>query len=246
MIRNLWSDEAAAAAGGDLGQRIYSARLIGADPELVLHGGGNTSVKTTAVDLFGETVSVLHVKGSGHDLATIDAAGLPAVRLDPMLRLQDFDAVADDVLVKLQRLNLLDPSAPNPSVEMLLHAFLPHKFVDHTHATPFLVLANLPEAEAALRELFGDRMALVPFVKPGFGLAKAGLATYAANPGVEALLLKNHGHFTWGPDAKSSYLKVIEHANLVEAWLADRRPAPLVPAAALPVAGIAPVLAGLR
>ncbi|SDF58777.1 bifunctional aldolase/short-chain dehydrogenase [Rhodobacter capsulatus] len=246
MIRNLWNDEAAAAAGDDLGQRIYSARLIGAEPELVLHGGGNSSVKTEARDLFGETVSVLHVKGSGHDLATIDAAGMPAVRLEPMLRLAACDAVADEVLVKLQRLNLLDPAAPNPSVEMLLHAFLPHKFVDHTHATPFLVLANLPEAEAALRELFGERIALVPFVKPGFGLAKAGLATYEANPGVEALLLKNHGHFTWGPDAKSSYCRVIEHANLVEAWLADRRPAPLVPAAALPVAGIAPVLAGLR
>ncbi len=246
MIRNLWNDEAAAAAGDDLGQRIYSARLIGAEPELVLHGGGNSSVKTEARDLFGETVSVLHVKGSGHDLATIDAAGMPAVRLEPMLRLAAFDAVADEVLVKLQRLNLLDPAAPNPSVEMLLHAFLPHKFVDHTHATPFLVLANLPEAEAALRELFGERIALVPFVKPGFGLAKAGLATYEANPGVEALLLKNHGHFTWGPDAKSSYCRVIEHANLVEAWLADRRPAPLVPAAALPVAEIAPVLAGLR
>lgn len=246
MIRNLWNDEAAAAAGDDLGQRIYSARLIGAEPELVLHGGGNCSVKTEARDLFGETVSVLHVKGSGHDLATIDAAGMPAVRLEPMLRLAACDAVADEVLVKLQRLNLLDPAAPNPSVEMLLHAFLPHKFVDHTHATPFLVLANLPEAEAALRELFGERIALVPFVKPGFGLAKAGLATYEANPGVEALLLKNHGHFTWGPDAKSSYCRVIEHANLVEAWLADRRPAPLVPAAALPVAGIAPVLAGLR
>ncbi len=246
MIRNLWNDEAAAAAGDDLGQRIYSARLIGAEPELVLHGGGNSSVKTEARDLFGETVSALHVKGSGHDLATIDAAGMPAVRLEPMLRLAAFDAVADEVLVKLQRLNLLDPAAPNPSVEMLLHAFLPHKFVDHTHATPFLVLANLPEAEAALRELFGERIALVPFVKPGFGLAKAGLATYAANPGVEALLLKNHGHFTWGPDAKSSYCRVIEHANLVEAWLADRRLAPLVPAAALPVAGIAPVLAGLR
>lgn len=246
MIRNLWSDEAAAAAGDDLGQRIYSARLIGAEPELVLHGGGNSSVKTEAVDLFGETVSVLHVKGSGHDLATIDAAGMPAVRLEPMLRLAAREAVADDVLVKLQRLNLLDPAAPNPSVEMLLHAFLPHKFVDHTHATPFLVLANLPEAEAALRELFGDKIALVPFVKPGFGLAKAGLATYEANPGVEALLLKNHGHFTWGPDAKSSYFKVIEHANTVETWLADRRPAPLVPAAALPVAEIAPVLAGLR
>ena len=246
MIRNLWNDEAAAAAGDDLGQRIYSARLIGAEPELVLHGSGNSSVKTEARDLFGETVSVLHVKGSGHDLATIDAAGMPAVRLEPMLRLAACDAVADEVLVKLQRLNLLDPAAPNPSVEMLLHAFLPHKFVDHTHATPFLVLANLPEAEAALRELFGERIALVPFVKPGFGLAKAGLATYEANPGVEALLLKNHGHFTWGPDAKSSYCRVIEHANLVEAWLADRRPAPLVPAAALPVAGIAPVLAGLR
>ena len=254
MIRNLWSDEAAQTAllgaqtqqAQDLALRLYTSRLIGADPELVLHGGGNTSVKTQAVDLFGETVDVLHVKGSGHDLASIDAAGMPAVRLAPMLQLRGHAAVADEVLIKLQRLNLLDPAAPNPSVEMLLHAFLPHKFVDHTHASPFLVLANLPEAEATLRELFGDQMALVPFVKPGFGLAKAALDTWEANPGVTALLLKNHGHFTWGPDAKTSYDRVIAQANLVEAWLADRRPAPLVPAAALPVADVAPVLAALR
>ncbi|PTV94394.1 rhamnose utilization protein RhaD (predicted bifunctional aldolase and dehydrogenase) [Rhodobacter aestuarii] len=247
MIRNLWSDEAARAAGeGDLAQRVYSSRLIGADPDLVLHGGGNTSVKTTALDLFGEPVEVLHIKGSGHDLATIGADGLPAVRLAPMLDLKARDAVADDALVKLQRLNLLDPSAPNPSVEMLLHAWMPHKFVDHTHATPFLVLANLPEVEAVLRELFGDRIALVPFVKPGFGLAKAAAAAFDANPECEGLLLHNHGHFTWGPDAKASYTRVIEHANMVEAWLQDRRPAPLKPAAALPVAEVAPMLAALR
>ncbi|MFD2173910.1 bifunctional aldolase/short-chain dehydrogenase [Rhodobacter lacus] len=248
MIRNLWNDADAKAAAGQglLAERLYSARLIGSDPELVLHGGGNSSLKTTAQDIFGETVEVLHVKGSGHDLATIDAAGMPAVRLAPMLRLKALETLEDDALVKAQRLNLLDPWAPNPSVEMLLHAWMPHPFVDHTHATPFLVLANLPEVEAVLRELFGGKIALVPFVKPGFGLAKAAAAAFEANPSCEGLLLKNHGHFTWGPDAKTSYDRVIGHANTVAAWLKDRRPAKLIPAAALPVAEVAPVLASLR
>ncbi len=255
MIANRWTDAEAqaflAAAGADarpreLALRVLTSRLIGRDPDLVMHGGGNTSLKSTAVDVFGEDVEVLHIKGSGWDLETIEAKGLPAVRLAPLMRLRSLPALSDEAMVNVQRLNLLDPSAPNPSVETLLHAWIPHKYVDHTHATPFLVLANLPEVAAVTRELFGDRLTLVPYVMPGFELAKVAADAFDRNPDAEGLLLVNHGHFAWGPDAKSSYDRIVAHSNLVEAWLADRRPAPLVPAAALPVAEVAPVLSTLR
>ncbi|WP_200833980.1 MULTISPECIES: bifunctional aldolase/short-chain dehydrogenase [Tabrizicola] len=255
MIANLWTDAEADAflsdAGTDprardLALRVYTSRLIGRDPDLVMHGGGNTSLKSTARDIFGEEVDVLHIKGSGWDLETIEARGLPAVRLQPLLRLRSLPALSDEAMVNVQRLNLLDPSAPNPSVETLLHAWIPHKVVDHTHATAFLVLANLPEVAAVTRELFGDRLTLVPYVMPGFALAKAAAEAFERNPEAEGLLLVNHGHFAWGPDARSSYDRLIAHTNLVEAWLADRRPAPLVPAAALPAPEAAPVLSALR
>src|SRR6266850_6009572 len=126
--------------GPDLAQRIYTTRLLGRDPKLVLHGGGNTSVKTVLADLLGESIEVLCVKGSGGDMATIEPAGLPAVRLDRLRRLRKREALSDPDMVRIQRENLLDPSAPNPSVETLLHAFLPHKFVDHTHSTAVLSL----------------------------------------------------------------------------------------------------------
>src|SRR4051812_9647560 len=126
----------------DVALRVYTTRLLGADPKLVLHGGGNTSVKTKIADLNGEETDVLCVKGSGWDMATIEPPGLPAVRLDALKKLRTRDALADEDMVRLQRANLIDPAAPNPSVETLLHAFLPHKFVDHTHSTAVLSLTN--------------------------------------------------------------------------------------------------------
>lgn len=255
MIPNKWQESIAAAmqdqAGDDAGARelalrVYTSRLIGSDPDLVMHGGGNTSVKLIARDIYGDEIDVIHIKGSGWDLETIEAAGLPAVRMAPLMRLRDLPSLSDEDMVNVQRSNLLDSTAPNPSVETLLHAYLPHKYVDHTHATAFLALANLPEAEAATREIFGDKLALVPYVMPGFALAKLAAETYEANPGAEGLLLINHGHFAWGRDAKSSYDKIIEHTNMVEAWLADRRPEPLRPSAALPAAARAEALAALR
>ncbi len=255
MPANLWTDAEAKAmqdaAGADplareLALRVLTSRLIGRDPDLVMHGGGNTSLKSQAVDIFGDAVDVLHIKGSGWDLEVIEAKGLPAVRMDPLMRLRGLVALSDEAMVAVQRLNLLDPSAPNPSVETLLHAWIPHKYVDHTHATAFLVLANLPEVAAATKELFGDKLTLVPYVMPGFALAKTAAEAFERNPDAEGLLLVNHGHFAWGPDAKASYDRIVEHTNLVEAWLADRRPAPLVPAAALPADRTAPILAALR
>ncbi len=255
MITNRWQDSEAAAmqdrAGNDPGARelalrVYTSRLIGSDPDLVMHGGGNTSAKLTARDIYGDEIDVIHIKGSGWDLETIEAAGLPAVRMAPLMRLRELDKLSDEDMVNVQRSNLLDSTAPNPSVETLLHAYLPHKYVDHTHASAFLALANLPEVEAATREIFGNKLALVPYVMPGFALAKLAAETYEAHPQAEGLLLVNHGHFAWGPDAKSSYDKIIEHTNMVESWLADRRPQPLRPSAALPAAGRAETLVALR
>ena len=152
MFKNLWNEKDKnlyvkkinnSLFSYDLGTRVYSSRIIGKIPDLVMHGGGNTSCKTVQEDIFGNKIDVLCIKGSGWDLDTIEAPGLPAVRLDPLLKLINLKSLSDEDMVNLQRANLMLSSSPNPSVETLLHAFLPHKFVDHTHATPFLVLAIL-------------------------------------------------------------------------------------------------------
>src|SRR6202035_6077041 len=149
-----WTDRAADAAvdrykelGRDVALRVYTTRLLGQDPRLVLHGGGNTSVKTLVSDLNGEATEVLCVKGSGWDMGTIQPAGLPAVRLAPLLKLRAREKLSDEDMVRLQRANLIDPAAPNPSVETLLHAFIPHKFIDHTHSTAVLALTDQPDGE---------------------------------------------------------------------------------------------------
>ena len=150
----------------DLALRVYTSRLLGSDPRLVLHGGGNTSVKTMQTDIVGEAVDVLCVKGSGWDLGNIEPAGLPAVRLDPLLRLEALEKLSDEDMVNVQRGNLLDSAAPNPSVETLLHAFLPHKFIDHTHSTAILSVSDQPDGEDLCAEIFGDSMGSVPYITP--------------------------------------------------------------------------------
>lgn len=208
----------------DLGERVYTSRLIGSNPDLVMHGGGNTSVKVNRKNIFGEIERVLHVKGSGWDLDTLQAPGLPGVRLDPLCKLRQLRNLSDEEMVNIQRNNLLDSTSPNPSVETLLHAFLPHKFVDHTHATPFLILANLPKAREVCKEIFGDKLAVVPYIMPGFALAKKAAEIYEKNPHVEGLLLLNHGHFAFGNTAKESYQKIVDHTNQVAKYFKLKQP----------------------
>jgi rhamnose utilization protein RhaD (predicted bifunctional aldolase and dehydrogenase)/NAD(P)-dependent dehydrogenase (short-subunit alcohol dehydrogenase family) len=236
MIENRWSDAEAqgwlARAGNDpaerdLALRVYTSRIIGQDPDLVMHGGGNTSVKTTRTDLFGTPEEVLHIKGSGWDLDTIEGPGLPAVRLEPLRALRRLAALSDEDMVNAQRCNLLDSTAPNPSVETLLHAYLPHKYVDHTHATAFLVLANLPNAAEVAREIFGDRLGIVPYIMPGFALARAAAEVYEENPDVEGLLLLRHGHFAFGPTAQHSYDLIVRHTNEAAEYLGLEGPTPI-------------------
>jgi rhamnose utilization protein RhaD (predicted bifunctional aldolase and dehydrogenase)/NAD(P)-dependent dehydrogenase (short-subunit alcohol dehydrogenase family) len=234
----------------DIALRVYTTRLLGAEPRLVLHGGGNTSVKTQLPDLMGREVDVLCVKGSGSDMAAIEPSGLPAVRLAELGMLRTREALADDEMARLLRANLLDPMAPNPSVETLLHAFLPAKFVDHTHANAVLSLVDQPDGETRAADLYDGRLAIVPYIMPGFALAKrAAEAFEAAAPECAGLVLHRHGIFTFGDTAGEAYERMIEMVSLAEARL--RRGAPCrpfvsvqLPQAVLPLAQVAPIVRG--
>jgi rhamnose utilization protein RhaD (predicted bifunctional aldolase and dehydrogenase)/NAD(P)-dependent dehydrogenase (short-subunit alcohol dehydrogenase family) len=256
-MKSLWSEADAEAmvaqygAAGitpDVALRVYTSRLLGGDPRLVLHGGGNTSVKTVLPDLLGEPVEVLCVKGSGWDMANIEPPGLPAVRLAPIRKLRERDALTDEDMVKIQRANLLDPGAPNPSVETLLHAFLPHKFIDHTHATAVLSLADQPDAAERCADLYGPRVGVVPYIMPGFLLAKKAAEVLEADPEVEGLVLIKHGVFSFGETAREAYERMIAIVTLAEERLGDGRrnvfAAGALPAALADPAEIAPILRG--
>ena len=208
----------------DIALRVYTTRLIGRDPLLVLHGGGNTSVKTRATDDLGQEHEVIAVKGSGADMADMEPWGLPAVKLAPLRELRALGELSDESMVNVQRLNLLDASAPNPSVETLLHAFLPHKFIDHTHAAAVLSLVDQPDGEALAREVYDGRMGIVPYIAPGFGLAKAAAQVFEEKPDVEGLILHKHGIFTFGETAREAYERMIEMVSLAESRLRQGRP----------------------
>src|SRR5476649_1063743 len=231
----------------DLALRTYTTRLLGSDPRMVLHGGGNTSVKTTVKDQLGEDVEVICIKGSGWDMGVIEPAGLPAVRLEPLRKLRKLDRLSDEDMVNFQRLNLLDSSAPNPSVETLLHAFLPHKFVDHVHSTAVLALTDQPDNKALVQEVYGDKVAYVPYTIPGFALAKSVADIFDKSPKVEGLVLLQHGIFTVGADAREAYERMIGFVTMAEERLLRQRkkiaPARL-PANIARLPDIAPILRG--
>ena len=256
-MRSLWSDADADAmirhyqglgVGRDLALRVYTSRLLGAEPRLVQHGGGNTSVKTRAVDIFGDACDVICVKGSGWDLAAIEPEGLPALRLEPLRRLFAFDRLGDDHMVAAQRSQLLDPAAPNPSVETLLHAFLPHTYVDHTHAAAILAVVDQPDAVERCAEIFGDRAPVVPYVMPGFALAKSAAEVQRRHPGSHGLILLKHGIFSYGADARESYERMIELVTMAEKHIESTGPRRFVtvqlPSRLQAVEEVAPVLRG--
>ncbi len=260
-MQSRWSDDDARAFreryatwGDDVALRVYTSRLIGQDPDLVMHGGGNTSVKITKRDVLGEAVEAVCVKGSGWDLDAIEPPGLPAMRLAPLRALRRLEALSDEEMVNQQRINLFDATSPNPSVETLLHAFLPHKFVDHTHADAVLALTNQPGGEALAREALGDRVAIVPYVMPGFALAKLAAEIYERDPRVEAMVLLKHGFFTFAEGARASYEAHVAYVDRAERFLAARSrghgaAAPAGEGAAAQAraraAALAPVLRGL-
>jgi rhamnose utilization protein RhaD (predicted bifunctional aldolase and dehydrogenase)/NAD(P)-dependent dehydrogenase (short-subunit alcohol dehydrogenase family) len=212
-------------AAEPLAMRTYTARLIGSDAALVLHGGGNTSVKAHGKTILGDSIEVLHIKGSGWDLATIEPEGHPAVRLEPLRRLRALDAMTDEAMVNELRTNLLDASAPTPSVEALLHAFLPARYVDHTHADAILALADQPDGKAIFSQLFGKGLVWIPYVMPGFALAKRCIDEYdrvAAKDEPTVIVLERHGLITWGATAEESYQRTIDAVSRAELYIADR------------------------
>ena len=234
-MENRYDVEAAARTVQELGPkcgelvalRTYSARLLGREPGLVVHGGGNTSVKATATTLLGDAIEVIHVKGSGWDLATIEPEGHPAVRLEPLRRLRSLDAMTDETMVNELRTNLLEASAPTPSVETLLHAFLPARFVDHSHADAILALCDQgDDSERLCREVLGGSIVWVPYVMPGFALAKRCGEAYeraAAGGDVSVMVLEKHGLFTWGATARESYERTIAAVTRAEKGALERR-----------------------
>lgn len=239
---------AAAGIAPELALRVYSARLLGSDRNLVLHGGGNASLKTRMRDLAGEEVDVICVKATGADMATIEPGGMPAVRLEALRRLRALERLADEDMARVQRAYLLDPAAPTPSLELLLHAFLPHRFVDHTHANAVLSLVDQPDARALCAEVYGSRVGFVPYVRPGLGLAQAAARVFDADPAVEGLILDKHGLFTFGDSAREAYERMIDLVDRAETRLHRNRKAVFasvrLPQQTGPLAAVAPILRG--
>lgn len=225
-----WNDQSAADTierwgarhGHDFALRLYTADLIGQDRTLVLHGGGNVSLKRPFRTIVGDEVEALHVKGSGWALAGITPAGMPPLDLAALRRLRSLDALADDAMVNVLRRSCFDATAPTPSIETLLHAFLPHRFIDHSHADAVLALTNQPDGEQHLRAALGERVALVPYVLPGFELAKVVAACYEANPAVEGIVLLQHGLVTFGDDARTAYERHVRIVAACAAYVAQR------------------------
>ena len=213
--------------GEDLALRVYTSRLLGGDASLVLHGGGNTSVKSKVTELLGDATDVLYVKGSGSDLATIEPAQFPACRMRHLLRMCELPAMTDEQMVAELRGNMIDPASPTPSVEALLHAYLPAKFVDHAHADAVLSLVDQPNSAELVREVYGDEALFVPYVMPGFLLARrvAELWSAAAAKGKthRLMILDKHGLFTWGDTARDSYEQMIAAVRLAEKKLEEER-----------------------
>jgi len=237
-MNSLWDEEQVIAIADDpLALRVYTSRLLGAEPSLVLHGGGNTSVKADVTNLFGETERVLFVKGSGWDLATIEQAGFAPVRLDALKKMVQLDVLSDSDMVNAQRAAMINPNAPNPSVEAILHAIIPFTFVDHTHADAVVTISNTADGEACLKEIYGDEVLILPYIMPGFVLAKQVYEVTASInwSKLKGIVLLHHGVFTFADNARQSYENMIHLVTQAEAYLAAQAPLNLVTSVASPL-----------
>jgi rhamnose utilization protein RhaD (predicted bifunctional aldolase and dehydrogenase)/NAD(P)-dependent dehydrogenase (short-subunit alcohol dehydrogenase family) len=223
-MQSRWNDADAVRCASPLELRVYTSRLLGLEPSLVLHGGGNTSVKTRAADLFGDTEEVLYIKGSGWDLATIEPGGFAPVRLEPLRRMAELDTLSDAAMVQAQRAALIDPAAPTPSVEAILHAIIPFAYVDHTHADAVVTLSNAPGGPERVREVYGSRVLVVPYVMPGFVLAKAvrELTREVDWRGLDGIVLLQHGIFSFADEARTSYDRMLALVTRAEEHLAGK------------------------
>jgi rhamnose utilization protein RhaD (predicted bifunctional aldolase and dehydrogenase)/NAD(P)-dependent dehydrogenase (short-subunit alcohol dehydrogenase family) len=224
-MQSLWKDEEARQFKGDLGQRVYTSRLLGRDKSLVLHGGGNTSVKIKEKNLFGEEETILYVKGSGWDLETIEPQGFSPVRLAHVLRLAELPSLSDPEMVNQLVTHMLKASAPAPSIETILHGLMPQKFVDHTHADAVLSVTNTKDGEKRIREIYGKRCVVIPYLIPGFDLAQFCAREFKkqGTPETIGMVLLNHGIFSFGDTARESYERMIELVTLAEKYLDSKR-----------------------
>src|ERR1039457_3529256 len=222
-MENRWDAAEAARHAGDIEQRIYSSRLIGQDQALVRHGGGNTSVKIMAKDVFGADEDLLYIKGSGFDLQAISAAGFASVRTRHLVALSGLEHLSDIEMARQLRLATVDPAAPAPSVEAILHAVLPYRYFDHAHADAVIALTNTPSGDAHVRAAYGDRVLLVPYVMPGFELSRVVARMVADELGAPArgLILAGHGLFSFGNTARESYDRLIDLVTIAEDYLKE-------------------------
>ena len=220
-MKNLWSDKDSKNYNGDLALRVYTSRLLGQDSSLVLHGGGNTSVKIIEKNIVSLEQEILYVKGSGWDLEFIEKAGFSPVRMDHMLNLSRLDSLSDPQMVNELKTQLTNASSPSPSVETILHAVLPYKFVDHTHSDAVVTITNTLTGEDRIREIYGDRVVIIPYVMPGFDLAKEVVKIFSkqSSDKTEGMILMNHGIFSFGENAKESYDRMISLVSEAEKYL---------------------------
>jgi rhamnose utilization protein RhaD (predicted bifunctional aldolase and dehydrogenase)/NAD(P)-dependent dehydrogenase (short-subunit alcohol dehydrogenase family) len=223
-MKSRWDDAYAQALSSELEMRAYSSRLLGLDEDLVLHGGGNTSLKGVVTDFAGDEIPVLWVKGSGGDLATITEKGFAPVRMKTLLAMAERESLSDTDMVKHQRAAMLDPDAPLPSIEAVLHALIPLPWVDHTHADSVVTISNAPGGEKRLRDIYGESVLYVPYVMPGFDLARAVLKALKGLDvrRYEGMILLHHGVFSWGDSAKESYERMIALVDRAERYLENQ------------------------
>ena len=220
-MQNLWNDKFSSKLKSDLDLRVYSSNLLGQEPSLVLHGGGNTSVKINEKNILGNNEEIIYIKGSGWDLVSIKKEGFSPVRLDYVAKLAELNSLSDPQMVNELLTQLKNASAPNPSVETILHAVLPYKYVDHTHADSVVTISNTPNGKNLLQEIYGDKVIIIPYVMPGFDLAKLVNDYYQkyASSKTEGIVLMNHGIFSFGETAKQSYTRMIDLVSLAEDYL---------------------------
>jgi len=259
-MKNRWSEEDAEQFvaeygpewGVDLAQRVYLATLIGAEANLVLHGGGNTSVKTSFTNKLNETLPVIYVKASGRDMAAIKPEGYTCLDLEYLIKLRALRELSNKDMRNEFTTHTLDSRAASPSIETLLHAFIPKAYIDHTHADAILALTNQPDGKELVAEALGNSVLILDYVSPGFKLAKAAADLLGRHPEARAMVLMRHGLITWGDSARQSYDTTIDLITQAESFLHRRATQPITVDCMTPLAlaeervgRVAPVLRGL-
>lgn len=204
-----------------LAERVRTSRLLGQNKSLVLHGGGNTSVKIKEKNILGEEEDILYVKGSGWDLETINAEGFSPVRLEHLKKLSELPFLSDSAMVNELVTHLTRSSAPVPSVEAILHAIIPYRYVDHTHADAVVALTNSVDGESIVRKIYGNSVLFIPYIMPGFDLSRlcAQIIREHLTSGMIGMVLLKHGIFSFGNTADESYNRMIELVGLAEQYI---------------------------